>query len=128
MYQFLLNTHLFTVLLAVPVGAWLLFNRKGTKLHRTLGKPYMALMFITGIASLLMPASVGPQLFSHFGFIHLFSLLVLYWIPVSLWHIRRGNVAAHKGSMIGVYVGGILVAGTFAFMPGRTMHQLLFGA
>jgi uncharacterized membrane protein len=29
--------------------------------------------------------------------------------------------------MWGVYVGGILVAGALAFMPGRVMHQMVFG-
>jgi len=28
--------------------------------------------------------------------------------------------------MIGVYVGGILIAGTFALMPGRLLHEWLF--
>jgi uncharacterized membrane protein len=29
--------------------------------------------------------------------------------------------------MIGVYVGGILVAGLFTLAPGRYLHQLFFG-
>lgn len=29
--------------------------------------------------------------------------------------------------MPGVYIGGILIAGTFAFLPGRIMHAMLFG-
>jgi uncharacterized membrane protein len=28
--------------------------------------------------------------------------------------------------MIGLYIGGILIAGSFAFMPGRLMNQWLF--
>jgi uncharacterized membrane protein len=30
--------------------------------------------------------------------------------------------------MIGVYVGGILIAGTLAFLPGRIMHTVIFGS
>ncbi|NKC00695.1 MAG: DUF2306 domain-containing protein [Pseudomonadales bacterium] len=127
MYQILLYTHLSSVLMAFPIGGWLLLNPKGTKSHRLLGKPYMALMFITGIASLLMPATLGPTLLGHFGFIHIFSLMVLYNVPMSIYAIRRGNVRAHKSNMVGLYVGGILIAGSFAFMPGRLMHQVLFG-
>ena len=126
MYNTLVYTHLFTVLAAFPIGAWLLLNRKGTSLHRWLGYPYMVLMFITAIVSLGMPAFVGPRLFDHFGFIHGFSLLVLYSVPAALLAIKRGDIRAHRGAMIGMYCGGILIAGTFAFMPGRLMHSFLF--
>ena len=60
-YQALLYTHLFTVLAAFPIGAWLLLNRKGTKVHRYLGRPYVGLMMITAVASLAMPAALGPN-------------------------------------------------------------------
>jgi uncharacterized membrane protein len=29
--------------------------------------------------------------------------------------------------MLGVYVGGILIAGAFTFLPGRLMYQVVFG-
>jgi uncharacterized membrane protein len=29
--------------------------------------------------------------------------------------------------MIGLYIGGILIAGGLAFMPGRIMHEMVFG-
>ena len=74
-----------------------------------------------------MPAEVGPQVLGHFGFIHLFSVLVLVSVPLAVYNIRRGNVAGHRNNMVGVYIGGILIAGTFAFMPGRMLHGWLFG-
>ena len=126
MQQILVGVHLATVLFAFPVGAWMLLSRKGTRLHKLLGKPYMLVMFITGVVTLFMPAQVGPQLLGHFGFLHLFSVLVLVSVPASIYAIRHGNVPAHQGSMIGVYLGGILVAGAFALMPGRLLHTFLF--
>ena len=84
-------------------------------------------MLITGFASLAMPAALGPTLFGHFGFTNLFSVLVLFSVPAAIMAIKRGDIAAHRGHMVGLYVGGILIAGTFAFMPGRLMHQVLFG-
>ena len=33
---------------------------------------------------------------------------------------------AHKYSMIGVYVGALLVAGLFTLMPGRLFYEILF--
>ena len=86
----------------------------------------MVLMLITAFVTLFMPARVGPTLFYHFGLIHLFSVLVLYLVPSAYVAIRNGDVNKHKSKMVGLYIGGLLVAGSFAFMPGRLLHSLLF--
>ncbi len=39
---------------------------------------------------------------------------------------RRGDIKQHKGNMIGLYVGGLLSAGSFTFAPGRLLHSSLF--
>ncbi len=125
-YLSLAYLHLATVLPCFLIGAWLLVRRKGTTVHKRLGRAYAVLILFTALVTLPMPAAVGPRLLNHFGFIHLFSLLVLFSVPAALYSIRRGNVAAHRGHMVGVYVGGILIAGTFALMPGRLLHGWLF--
>ena len=125
-YLTLAYIHLATVLPCFLIGAWLLLRRKGTTVHKRLGRAYAVLILFTALVTLPMPAAVGPRLLDHFGFIHLFSLLVLFSVPAALYSIRRGNVAAHRGHMVGVYVGGILIAGTFALMPGRLLHGWLF--
>lgn len=33
----------------------------------------------------------------------------------------------HKQKLIGLYIGAIVIAGSFTFFPGRFMHQLFFG-
>ncbi len=118
--------HLATVLPCVVMGAALFAMKKGTPVHKATGKVYMILMLITAIVTLLMPAQVGPQLFNHFGFIHLFSLLALQSVPKAYFAIRRGDVKSHKFSMIGLYVGGIVIAGSLTLLPGRYLHSLLF--
>lgn len=125
-YTELTYLHLATIAPAFLIGTWMMINRKGTASHRVLGKIYLALMAITGVVTLLMPAAVGPKLLNHFGFIHLFSLLTLYSVPTALMAARRHDVKSHRSSMIGLYVGGLLIAGFFAFMPGRMMHRVLF--
>lgn len=86
----------------------------------------MALMVITATLSLFMQARVGPLLLGHFGYIHLLSLLAIYTVPVAYFSAKNGNIKKHKASMIGLYVGGMLIAGGFAFMPGRLLHDWLF--
>jgi uncharacterized membrane protein len=127
-YHQLALIHLATIVPAFLIGTWLLAKRKGTPQHRSLGKIYLALMLFTGVVTLFMPAVVGPRLFNHFGFIHLFSVLTLYSVPSAYLAARRRDIAAHRGAMIGLYVGGLLIAGAFAFGPGRLLNRWLLGS
>jgi len=119
--------HLATILPAFVLGTISFLLKKGTKTHKYIGRVYMLLMLFTAIVTLFMPAYVGPKLFNHFGWIHSFSLLTIYTVPTAYTAIKRGDVKAHKGKMIGLYIGAILVAGAFTFMPGRYIYQLFFG-
>ena len=124
-YLTLMYWHLGTILPAAAIGGMLLALTKGTSLHRLFGKIYMLLMLVTSTLTLFMRAEVGPTLFNHFGFIHLFSLLVLVSVPRAYIAARSHNVRSHKYSMLGVYIGAVLLAGAFTLMPGRYLHGLL---
>lgn len=126
-YLSLAYLHLATVAPCFLIGAWLLARPKGTPIHKLLGRIYAVLILFTALVTLAMPAEVGPRILNHFGFIHGFSILVLTCVPLAIRGIRRGNVRAHRNNMIGVYVGGILIAGSFTLMPGRMLHEWLFG-
>lgn len=126
-YLTLAYLHFVTVVPCFFLGIWLLARRKGTAMHKRLGRVYAVLMLFTALITLVMPAEVGPALLGHFGFIHLFSVLVFVSIPLAVVSIRRGNLRAHRGHMLGVYFGGILIAGGFALVPGRLLHGWLFG-
>ena len=125
-YRDLAFIHLATVVPCFVIGAWLLLRRKGTTVHKRWGRVYVVLILATAVVTLPMPAEVGPRLFDHFGFIHLLSALVLVSVPAAIYSIRHRNVAAHRNQMVGVYVGGILIAGAFALMPDRLLHTWLF--
>ena len=115
--------HLFTVLPAFLLGTWLIFaSRKGSPLHRVIGASYMALMVVTATAAIFIRSFGGG-----FSLIHLFVPLTFASVVWALIAIRRGWVKAHRGAMIGLYVGGLLIAGALAFTPGRIMHGLVFG-
>ncbi len=126
-YLQLAYAHLATIVPAFIIASYLLFTRKGTNTHRMLGRIYMILMLVTATIALFMPAEVGPRFFNHFGFIHLFCLLVFYLVPSAYFAIKKGNIEQHKGKMIGLYVGGLIIAGSFTFMPGRLLHGWIIG-
>jgi len=118
--------HLATVLPAFAIGTYVMLARKGSKNHRLLGKIYMLLMLATAIIALFINAEVGPKFLGHFGFIHLFSVMVLYNVPNAYFAAIRHDHRAHAISMIGLYIGGLLIAGGFTLMPGRLIHTWLF--
>ncbi len=127
MYDTLMYFHLLTVVPCVFIGAYLLLAKKGGKIHRGFGKVYMILMVITAIISLFMEARVGPTFLNHFGYIHLFCILVLWTVPTALTAIKKGNVKAHQRKMVLLYLGAIIIAGGFTFAPGRYLHELFLG-
>lgn len=118
-----IQIHVVVVLVALAVGLYLLFGPKGRTAHRVLGWTWAVFMLVAAISSLfIMEVSPGS-----FSFIHLFSAATLIAAPLGVYYARRHNVKAHKGTMTGLFNGGLLVAGTFAFLPGRLMWQVFFG-
>jgi len=126
-YLQLAYLHLASVLPAFLIGTFLLLRRKGSPLHKLLGKIFMVLMLITATITLFMPAQLGPTLLGHFGFIHIFSLLVFNAVPRAYLAVRKGDIISHRNNLIGLYVGAIIIAGGFALLPGRLIYQTLFG-
>lgn len=116
--------HLATVIPAFILGTWLIFfSRKGGPGHRALGAVYLALMTITAIAAYFV-RSINS---GHLSPIHLFVPLTLFGVAGALIAARRRDIKGHRNAMVGVYVGGLLIAGGFAFAPGRLLHSIFFG-
>ncbi|WP_296314418.1 DUF2306 domain-containing protein [Winogradskyella sp. UBA3174] len=126
-YDTLMFLHLYTVVPCVFIGGFLLIIKKGTQIHKQLGRIYMILMLFTAIVTLFMPADVGGRVLNHFGWIHLFSFLTIWTVPTAYLAIKKGNVKAHKRKMILLYFGALIIAGGFTLMPGRYLHGVFFG-
>jgi uncharacterized membrane protein len=125
--QSLSYIHLATVLLAFLIGTFILLSPKGTPRHRTLGKIFMVLMLSTAVLVLFIPARQPPMVFGYFGRNHLFVIPVAYFVPSAYFAAKRGDIRTHKANILGVYCGAIILAGIFAFAPGRLLHTWLFG-
>jgi uncharacterized membrane protein len=115
-----LTIHLATVLPALPLGAYILLRRKGDRFHRLLGRIWAGLMVTTAISSFWLQDS------GRLSFIHIFSVATLVSVPLAIFWIRRGDVERHRRSITNLYIG-LVVAGLFAFMPGRMLAGWLFG-
>ncbi len=117
--------HLATVIPALPLGAYILWRKKGDRLHMHMGRIWGILMVITAIVSFWIGRPGQGIGGTGLSFIHIFSVVTLLSIPYGIWQIRRGNVVEHYRAMQGPYIG-LLVAGLFAFIPGRIMGSLIF--
>jgi len=122
-----IQIHVATVVPALLIGTYLIFvSGKGAPHHRALGYPYLALMTITAIAAIFIH-EVNPSGFMGWSFIHLFVPLTLFGVVGAIVGARTHDIPRHRGAMIGLYIGGILIAGALTFLPGRIMHTIFFG-
>ncbi len=116
--------HLATVVPAFVLGTWqIFFSRKGAPMHRAIGAVYLVLMTVTATAAIFI-RQIRPGSFS---LLHLFVALTYWSVFSAIWNLRRRNIRGHQMAMIGLYVGGLLIAGALTFLPGRIMHRLFFG-
>ncbi len=123
-----IQVHVATVVPAFLIGTWQIFaSRKGARLHRALGYLYLALMTVTAATTLFIHAVMPDGPFFGFSPIHLLVPLTLFAVVGALRGAWTHNIAMHKRSMIALYVGGILIAGGFTFIPGRLMYAVAFG-
>ncbi len=114
--------HLVVALPALALGVVQLARAKGTASHKTLGWAWAALMMMVAVSSFwILEIRKGAG----FSLIHLLSVWTLISLACAIWFIRRGNVRAHIGFMIGTFVG-LAGAGLGALAPGRFLAQLLF--
>jgi len=120
--------HVATVIPAFFLGTYLIvFSRKGAPHHRALGYIYLTLMTVTSIAALFIHSLMPKSPVFGWSPVHLFVPITLISVVSALYGARTHNVRMHRGAILGAYIGGILIAGSLAFMPGRIMHTVVFG-
>jgi uncharacterized membrane protein len=118
-----LAIHMATIIPAIPLGAYVLFVKKGGPRHRLLGRIWLGLMLTSALATIFIKnLNQG-----HFSWIHLLTLLTLLMVPRAYLAARRRDFATHRKVVLGLYVSALLIAGLFTFLPGRTMWQWAFG-
>lgn len=76
------------------------------------------------LSSFAITEVAGP---GRFSWIHGLSVLTLVMLPVGVWAARTGRISLHQRAMQGLYVGGLIVAGAFTFVPPRVIGRMVFG-
>jgi uncharacterized membrane protein len=119
-----IQLHAFAAMVAFALGAVQLAAPKGTIPHRTLGWIWVALMLTVAVSSFWIH---DIRMFGPFSAIHLLSILTLVMLPLAVLAARRHRVGAHRKTMTSIFIGALVIAGFFTFMPGRIMYRVAFG-
>lgn len=118
-----IQIHIVAAILAFLIGGYVLIRRKGDRLHRNLGKAWVALMALTALTSFAIHTirMAGP-----FSPIHILSVVTLVSLWIAVRAARQSDIVRHLNAMRSLYVFALIGAGTFAFLPGRLMNRLAF--
>ena len=125
----LIAVHMTAAISATVIGPFAMWARLGMtkrpKLHRAFGYAWVTLMILTAVSAIFIRSGLG---FNVYGFspIHLLIPLTLGSLFFAFRSLSRGNIAAHKKSMISLYIQACLIAGFFTLVPGRFLGDLLW--
>lgn len=103
------------VLLLGPV---VLLRRRRDSVHRVLGATWLVAMVITCLSSFAIHRG-------GFSWLHALSVWTLASICLGFWAIRRRNVAAHRGNMLGCYLGTVAAFAFAVAIPDRLIPTVL---
>ena len=119
-----ISVHAFAAMAAFALGIVQFAAPKGTLPHRTIGWTWVGLMVVVAASSFWIHEI---RLLGPWSPIHLLSIMVLVLLPFAVLSARRHKVSRHRKTMIGIFTGGLVIAGLFTLLPGRIMHAVFFG-
>jgi uncharacterized membrane protein len=118
-----IQIHAAAAIAAFVLGGVVLFRRKGGKIHMALGRAWVLLMLTVVFSSFFIHTI---NLWGIWSPIHLLSVGTFFSLIYGFVAIRRRDVMLHKRVMRSTYLGALIIAGFFTFLPGRIMHEVLF--
>ncbi len=120
----LITLHASTALLSLVMGVFIFARPKGTLIHRTLGYTWIIAMSGVVLSSLFINMIL---LWGPFSPIHLLSLVVTISLFVGWRAARRHDVKSHRLTMTFLWFGALGLNIWFTLLPGRVMHDVVFG-
>lgn len=114
--------HFSTAILAVIIGLVIFSLPKGRGWHTVAGWSWVIAMGTTAISSFWLHGLNGGG----FSWIHGLSAWTMVGLPMGIYFARRKKIKQHASNMKGMFFGGMVIAGLFAFLPGRLSWTLLF--
>ena len=120
----IIQAHAVAAMAAFALGLVQFAAPKGTIPHRTVGWIWVVLMVTVSVSAFFIHEI---RLWGPFSPIHLLAIFTLVTLPMAVLHARKHRVPNHRWAMISIFIGGLVIAGAFTFVPGRIMHAVAFG-
>ena len=116
--------HAIAAMIAIILGGLQLYMKKGGTIHMLLGRIWVGLMLIVSVSSFFIHEI---KLWGAYSPIHLLSIWTIFSLGLAIYFVRVGNIKRHKQVMLALYGFALILTGFFTLMPGRVMHQIVFG-
>src|SRR5438270_11729848 len=117
----LIALHATAATFALMLGAVVITHRpRGDRTHRRLGRVWFAAMYFAVLSSF----GVKRLTPGHFSWIHGLSLFTFATLTLALYGARTGNVALHRGNVVGSYFGLVGAGIAASAFPVRAVPQL----
>ncbi len=119
-----IQIHAFGAMGAFGLGSAQMILPKGRSAHIIMGWVWVVLMVMVASSAFFI-RGINHGSFSP---IHLFIPLTIFGLYGGLSALQRKDGRGHGKAMRGLFSGALLLAGFFAFLPGRLMWTSIFGA
>ena len=116
----MITAHIMAACAALVLGGVQFAAKKGTTLHRYVGRVWMTAMAVVCATSLgiyeINDGKPSP--------IHILTVVTAVFMVYAIVAVRKGDIRRHKRALIFCYAG-LVIAGLFALMPGRFIAGLI---
>jgi LPXTG-motif cell wall-anchored protein len=120
-----IRLHAIAAIFALIIGTFVIFRRKGDRLHKFLGRIWVTLMLVLSVSAFFIN---DIRMFGPFSLLHILAIVTIVSLATALWHIRHGNIDGHRATMRWVYFAALIGAGLFTLLPGRLLHEVATGS
>lgn len=118
-WNVLLVSHVVSALFVLAIGPVQIFRRRRDSIHRTMGYLWVAAMYYVCLSSFWIVSE------GHFTWLHGLSAFTILTVTLGLVSAIRRNIPAHRGNMVGSYLGIAIAFGFAVGVPGRSIPRLL---
>ncbi|PNH80817.1 DUF2306 domain-containing protein [Arthrobacter sp. AFG20] len=118
-WNVLLASHVIAALFVLAIGPVQILRRRRDRIHRTMGHLWVAAMYYVCFSSFWIVSD------GHFSWLHGLSAFTIVTVTLGLISAIRRNIPAHRGNMIGSYIGIAVAFGFAVAAPGRAIPRLL---
>jgi uncharacterized membrane protein len=115
-----IQTHVAGAIASFVLGVTIMLQPKGSRMHRELGWAWCVTMGGAALASIFIQGE------GQFSWIHGFTAVTLIILPIGVALARAHKSKLHARFMTALFLGAMLGAGIFTFLPGRMMWELFF--